>query len=64
MDKQFQLIESNGKYGLIGSSNPYNGPIDQVELLKLINLLENWTGVKELRKCKISNRLFRIFINI
>ena len=25
------LIESNGKYGLIDSSNPYNGPIAEVE---------------------------------
>ena len=25
------LIESNGKYGLIDSSNPYNGPIFEVE---------------------------------
>ena len=29
------LIESNGKYGLIDSSNPYNGPIAEVEAAQI-----------------------------
>ena len=29
------LIESNGKYGLIDSSNPYNGPINVVESVQI-----------------------------